>query len=127
MYSIWVGFVVTCWVACAMGAVCVNTRALWKGRVRAGVRGAYALRCWIVRVTVLARTRWVHDAYDLLFWRVRVGFMKRTIRCCGTYALKMKRIRGSYAQTYMLNVAMVPIRVNLVVSMQAPPPVVAFP
>ena len=109
-----------------MGAVCVNTRALWKGRVRAGVRGAYALRCCIVRVAVLARTRRVHDAYDSLFWRVRVRFMRRTIRCCGTYALKMKRVRGSYAQAYVLNVALVPIRVNLVVSMH-PPPLVVFP
>ena len=45
-----------------MGEVCVNTRALWQGRVRAGVRGACALRCCIVRVAVLARTRWGHDA-----------------------------------------------------------------
>ena len=81
------------WVACAMGAVCVNTHALWKGRVRVGVRGVYALQCCIVRVAVLARTRWVHDTYDSLFWRVRIGFMKRTIRCCGTYALKMKHVR----------------------------------
>ena len=117
-----------CWVACAMGAVCVNKRALWKGRVRAGVRGAYALRCCIVRVAVLARTCSVHDAYDSLFWRVRDGFMKRTIRCCGTYALKRKCVRGSYAQTYVLNVALVPVHVNLVVSiLMHPPPVVAFP
>ena len=68
-----------CGVACAMGAVCVNTRALPKGRARAGVRGTYALRCCIVRIVVLARTRWVHDVYDSLFWRVRVGFMKSRI------------------------------------------------
>ena len=88
-----------------MGEVCVNARVLWKGRVRAGVRGAYALRCCIVRVAVLARTRSGHGAYDSLFWRA--AFMKRTIRCCGKYALKMKRVRvrGLYAQTYVLHVA----------------------
>ena len=110
----------------AMAAVGVNTRALWQGRVRAGVRRAYALRCCIVCVAVLASTRWVHDAYDSLFLRVRVRFMKPTIRCCGTYALEKKRVRGSHAQTYVLNVALVPIRVNLVVSMQ-PPSLVVFP
>ena len=94
---------------------------LWKGRVRAVVRGAYAIPFCIVHVAVLARTRWVHDAYDSLFWRVHVGFMKRTIRCCGTYALKMKRVGGLYAQSYMLNVALVPV-----VPIH-PPPVVAFP
>ena len=60
-----------------MGEVCVNTRALSKGRVLAGVRRAYALRCCIVHVAVLARTRWGHDAYDSLFWRVSVTLMKR--------------------------------------------------
>ena len=70
---------------------------------------------------MLARTRWVHDAYDSLFWRVPVGLMKHTIRCCGTYALKMKRVRGSYAHTYVLHVALVPLRVNLVMSMHPPP------
>ena len=88
-----------------MGEVCVNTRALWQGHVRAGVGGAHALQCCIVRVAVLVRTRWGHEAYDLLFWLVRVAFMKRTIRCCGTYALRMQHIRGSYAQTYVLHVA----------------------
>ena len=106
-----------------MGEVWVNTRALWQGRVRAGVRGAYALRCCIVRVAVLARTRWGHDAYDSLFWRVRVGFMKRTIRCCGTYALRMERVRGSYAQTYVLHVA----RTCEACCVHAPPPPVVFP
>ena len=81
------------WVACVMGAVCVNLRALWKGRVRVGVRRAYALRRCIVHVVVLVGTRWVHDTYDSLCLRVRVGFMKRTIRRCGTYALKIKRVR----------------------------------
>ena len=88
-----------------MGEVCLNTRALWQGRVRAGVRGAYTLRCCIVRVAVLGRTRWGHDAYHSLLWRVRVGFMKRTIWCCGMYALRMERVRGSYAQAYVLHVA----------------------
>ena len=60
-----------------MGEVCVNARALWQGRVRAGVRGAYALQCCIVRVAVLALRA---DVYDSLFWRVHVAFMKRTIR-----------------------------------------------
>ena len=46
-----------CMHCAVMGEVCVNTRALWKGRVRAGVRGAYTLRCCIVHVAVLARTR----------------------------------------------------------------------
>ena len=100
-----------------MGAVRVNTRTLWKGRVRAGVRGAYPLRCCIVRVAMLARTRWVHDAYHSLFWRVHVGFMKRTIRCCGTYALKMKRVRGSYTHAYTCEPCCV----------HAPPPLVVFP
>ena len=107
-----------------MGEVCVNTRALWKGRVRAGVRGAYALLCCIVRVAVLARTRWGHDAYDSLFWRVRVGFMKRTIRCCGTYALRMKRVRGSYAQTYVLHVA---YTCEACCVHAPPPPLLSFP
>ena len=109
-----------------MHALCIDgcsvRQHVWKGRVRAGVHGAYPLRCCIVRVAVLARTRWVHDAYDSLFHRVHVGFMKRTSGCCGTYALKMKHVRGAYAQTYVLNVALMPIRVNLVVSMPPPPP-----
>ena len=106
-----------------MGEVCVNTRALWQGRVRAGVHGAYAVRCCIVSVAVWARTRWDHDVYDSLFWRVRVGFMKRTIRCCGTYALRMERVRGSYAQTYVLHVAYT-CEASCV---HAPPPLVVFP